>query len=377
MFVNQSTSPNRYIKYFDAFFISIAIGYFFQSMATFMPEKMAALYPSFLRVSYKYLLLPAIMGIIYVVITNKKEREGKFNSEKAHAVFFGLIRFWLAAGIASYGFAKILGTQFSGTNDIVVRDTLIGDLTGNYLTWYYFNFSHTFILIVGYLQIGGAFLLLFRRTTLLGTFILLPVLVNIVMINLFYGIPSAPTIISIVFTAALIYLLLLHARELITLFFKTVYTLPNAGNERFKNILRIAVVAYAFMSIYEYRLKNKYLLKPGDPEILGKWKVEQSSINGKGIPPNAWQTDSTAWATIYFFNAGYCAIGSNLYYFDRTKRNLGEYSFDKSKRLLQIYFFKTKDSLNAVIDSFSSNKMHIKGLLGRDTIDMQLRKVKM
>ena len=377
MFVNQSTSSNRYIKYFDAFFISIAVGYLFQSLATFMPEKMAALYPSFLRVSYKYLLFPAVMGIIYVVIANKKEREGKFNFEKAHAVFFGLIRFWLAAGIASYGFAKILGTQFSGTNDIVVRDTLLGDLTGNYLTWYYFNFSHTFILIVGYLQIGGAFLLLFRRTTLLGTFILLPVLVNIVMINLFYGIPSAPTIISIVFTAGLIYLLLLHTQKLITLFFKTVYTLPNAGNRRLKNFLRIAIVAYAFLSIYQYRLKNKYLSKPGDPEILGKWRVEQSSVNGKRIPPDAWQNDSTAWATIYFFSAGYCAIGSNPYYFDRTKRNLGEYSFDKSKHLLNIYFFKTKDSLNAVIDSFGSNKMHIKGLLGRDTIDLQLRKVKM
>jgi hypothetical protein len=377
MFVNQSTSSKWYIKYFDAFFISIAVGYFFQSLAASMPEKMAALYPSFLRVSYKFLLLPAVMGIIYVVITNRKEREGKFNSEKAHAVFFGLIRFWLAAGIASYGFAKILGTQFSGTNDIVVRDTRIGDLTGNYLTWYYFNFSHTFILIVGYLQIGGAFLLLFRRTTLLGTFILLPVLVNIVMINLFYGIPPAPTIISIVFTAALIYLLLLHTQMLISLFFKTVYTLPKAGNGRLKNILRIAVVAYAFMSIYHDRVKSKYLSKPGDPEILGKWRVEQSSINGKGIPPNAWQTDSTIWATIYFFNAGYCAIGSNPYYFDRTKRDLGEYSFDKSKHLLLIYFFNTKDSHNAVIDSFSFNKMHIKGLLGRDTIDLQLRKVKM
>ncbi|MEO8766041.1 MAG: hypothetical protein ABI416_17195 [Ginsengibacter sp.] len=377
MTVSKSTSATWYVKYFDAFFITIAVGYMFQSLVTFLPDKIAALYPSFLRVSYKYLLLPSVAGALYLVITGKLEREGKFNSEKAHAIFFGLIRFWLAAGIASYGFAKVLKTQFSGANDVAFRDSLIGDLSGNYLTWFYFNFSSTFILIVGYIQIGGALLLLFRRTNLLGTFILLPVMANIVMINIFYGIPMPPTIISIVFTAALIYLLLLHARELTKLFFKTVYALPKPGSSTFTNILRISVVAYAFLSIYQYVLKNKYIDKTGDPEILGKWKVEQSSMNGQEISSNAWQTDSTAWATIYFLNAGFCAIGSNPYYYERTQRNIGEYSFDKSKLSLNIYFFKTKDSLHAIIDSPEPGKMSLRGMLGKDSISMRLSKVKM
>jgi uncharacterized membrane protein YphA (DoxX/SURF4 family) len=377
MITNQRALSNWYIKYFDAFFITIAAVYLLQSVATFLPEKVSAFYTSFLRVRYKYLLLPGVIGIMYVIIANKRERQRKFNTEKAHAILFGLIRLWLAAGISTYGFAKILGVQFNGTNDVMFRDTLIGDLSGNYLTWYYFNFSHPFVLLIGYLQVGGALLLLFRRTTLLGIFLLLPVMINIVLIDLFYGIPRLPTTISIVFTAGLIYLLLLYTQRLIDLFFKSVDALPKAGNGSVKNILRVAVVVFSFMGIYQEVLKNKSLSKPGDPAILGKWKVEQFSVNGKEVPTNAWQTDPGVWAAIYFFNARYCAIGSNPYYFDRTKRNLGEYSFDKSKHLLHIYFFKTKDSLNAVIDSFSSNKMHIKGLLGRDTIDLQLRKVKM
>ncbi|MGZ4049599.1 MAG: hypothetical protein ACXVNN_09555 [Bacteroidia bacterium] len=377
MIANQSKSSNWYIKYLDAFFTSIAAGYMLHSLAMFLPEKTTALYPLFLRVSYKYLLAPAVMGIVYVIIANKKERDGKFNSERAHAILFGLIRFWLAAGISSYGFAKILGTQFSGANEIILRDSLLGDISGNYLTWYYFNFSHTYILIIGYLQIGGALLLLFRRSTLLGIFLLLPVLVNIVMIDLFYGIPSAPTTISVVFTAALIYLLLLHTQKLINLFFKTVYALPKAGNRRIKYVLRIAVVVFAFMSIYQYQLKYKNISKPGDSEILGKWKVEQSSLNGEDIPLNTWQTDSSIWTTIYFFDARYCAIGSNPYYFDRTKQNFGEYSFDKSKHLLNIYFLKTKDSLHASINFLAGNKIIVKGVLGGDTINLHLSKVKM
>jgi hypothetical protein len=185
MIANQSAASNWYIKYFDAFFISTAAGYILHSLALFLPENMAALYPLFFKVSYKYLLIPAIIGCVYVVITNKRERKGKFDSERVHAILFGLIRFWLAAGISSYGFAKILGLQFSGADEIILRDSLIGDISGNYLTWYYFNFSHTYILIIGYLQIAGALLLLYRRTTLLAIFLLLPVLVNIVMIDLF------------------------------------------------------------------------------------------------------------------------------------------------------------------------------------------------
>jgi hypothetical protein len=377
MTANQPSLSHWYIKYFDAFFITIAAGYMLQILATLLPEKMAAFYPSFLRVSYKYLLLPSVMGIVYVVITNKMGKRGKFNAEKAHAIFFGLIRFWLAAGIASYGFAKILGTQFSGTNNVAARDTLIGDFSGNYLTYYYFNFSHPYVLLIGYLQIGGALLLLFRKTTLLAIFLLLPVLANIVMIDIFYGIPPAPTIISIVFTAALVYLLLLRTPQLINLFFKTVDALPKAGNRAFNNLLRIAVVVFSFFIIYYDLQKNRYTSKTGDPAILGKWQVEQSSINGKKIPLNAWQTDSGVWATIYFYNARYCAIGSNPYYYDRTKRNVGEYSIDIIKHSLDIYFYNTKDSLHALIELPAANTMLVKGLLGRESVILELRRVKM
>lgn len=326
---------------------------------------------------YKYFFIPATIGCLYIIIVNKLEKVDKFDAKKAHAIFFGLIRFWLAASISSYGFAKIFGDQFSGANEIILRDSLLGDISGNYLTWYYFNFSSGYILIVGYLQILGALLLLFRRTTLLGIFLLLPVLVNVVMIDLFYGIPPAPTVNSIIFTAALIYLLSLHATKIINLLFKNIYTLPNAGNKILKNIFRIAVVFFAFISIYLYSSRHRYAIKPGGAEILGKWKVEQSSINGRDIPPHAWETEPDVWATFYFFNARYCAIGSNPYFFDRTKQNFGQYSFDKSKHLLNIYFLKNKDTLHGWIDFATENKISIKCLLGKDSINMRLIKVKM
>jgi hypothetical protein len=377
MVANQSSSSKWYVKYFDAFFIFMGVGYLSFVATMFLPEKAASLFYSVLRIRYRFLLVPVAMSFLYLIIVNSRERQQKFNAEKVHAILFGVIRFWLAAAVSSYGFAKISGAQFQGSGEIILRDSLLGDVSGNYLTWHYFNFSHTYMLIIGYVQIGGALLLLFRRTTLAGIFILLPVMINIVLIDLFYGIPPVPTANAIVFTAALIYLLLLYSRKLLILFFKKDDALPKRSNNAIKNTLRIAVVAFAFINIYQSSLRYRTASTLANAELSGKWKVEQSSINGTKILPNAWQTDSGVWTIIYFFDDRYCAIGSNPYYFDRTKQNFGKYNFDKSQRLLNIYFFNTKDSLHGRIDFITTNQVMIKGLLGKDTINMLLNKVKL
>ena len=98
MISNQSSSSNWYIKFFDAFFILIGVGYMLHSLVIFFPENTAVFNSSFMRMRYKYLLIPATMGCAFVIIADKLEKLGKFNAEKAHAIFFGLIRFWLAAG---------------------------------------------------------------------------------------------------------------------------------------------------------------------------------------------------------------------------------------------------------------------------------------
>ena len=371
---NNLYTKNWYLKFFDGFFLTFVFLFIVTGWAYFLPEKSADFYLKYFQLSNQFLIIiPAMAGVLYVLVSNKREKSGAFNSEKTHAIIWGLIRFWLAACIAVYGFGKILGTQFT-TPTINVRDTLAGDLTGGKLTWFYFEYSPVFTSIIGWLQIGGSLLLLFRRTTLLGIFILLPVMLNIVLINLFYGVHPGATRNSIVYTGGLTYLLLLHAKKLINLFFKTNSTLPKIGSVVFKNVLRIVVVVYAFMSIYQYLISEEF--KPGDPEILGKWKVDQMIINGKEKLSNAWQTDSSSWASIYFNDAKYCVIGSNPYYFDPAKAIWGEYKFDKPKHLLDISFYNLPDTLHVSIDSASSNKMLLNGKLGKDTVRLRLNRVK-
>ena len=65
---------------------------------------------------------------------------------------------------------------------------LTGKLAGLELTWTYFGFSHGMSAIIAFAQIGGSVLLLFRKTALLGVCLLLPVLLNIILIDIFYEI---------------------------------------------------------------------------------------------------------------------------------------------------------------------------------------------
>jgi len=65
-------------------------------------------------------------------------------------------------------------------------DMPFNSFTPEDLTWAYFGHSRVFVCIIGSFQILGSFLLLFSRTRLLDVFVLLPVMLNIVLLNACY-----------------------------------------------------------------------------------------------------------------------------------------------------------------------------------------------
>jgi hypothetical protein len=90
-------------------------------------------------------------------------------------------RYYAAFTLLSYGFAKVMGAQFTVLDSQLARP--MGEVSGFWLTWYYFGYSATYAAIIAWTQICGAVLLCFRRTALLGAILLLPVALNIVAID--------------------------------------------------------------------------------------------------------------------------------------------------------------------------------------------------
>src|SRR5262249_42671744 len=107
-------------------------------------------------------------------------------STGAYPKYLDWLRYLSAFLLFTYGLSKLLGRQFSLPPEIALRP--VGSLTGYQLAWFYYSYSHTYAVILGLIQLAGGALLLFRKTALMGAALMLPVMTNILMINVFFHI---------------------------------------------------------------------------------------------------------------------------------------------------------------------------------------------
>lgn len=71
-------------------------------------------------------------------------------------------RFFVALVVLFYGFAKLNGAQFTILESEL--DKPMREVSGFWLTWYYFGYSALYGAFVAGVQIISAIMLLFRRT---------------------------------------------------------------------------------------------------------------------------------------------------------------------------------------------------------------------
>jgi hypothetical protein len=103
-------------------------------------------------------------------------------AQKIPALVYLLAHYYAAFTLLRYGFAKVIGAQFTILDSALPKP--MGDVSGFWLTWYCFGYSLVYASLVAWSQILGAVLLGFRRTALMGALLLLPIMVNIVFIDI-------------------------------------------------------------------------------------------------------------------------------------------------------------------------------------------------
>jgi hypothetical protein len=130
------------------------------------------------------------------------------------------MRYFCAFMLYMYGTSKLLHLQFNLQSELAQR--AIGSLNGYQLTWYYFGVSRVYACILGLTQVAGATLLLFRKTTLMGALAMLPVMANILLINMFILVNDyGPYVISTLICVSLLTILWHQRRVLMTLLWST------------------------------------------------------------------------------------------------------------------------------------------------------------
>jgi hypothetical protein len=102
--------------------------------------------------------------------------------------------------LTAYGIGKVIGAQFYTAARIPDEIALmpIGQVPDFELAWVFMGRSYGYILFIGLAEIIGAFLLLFNNTKLIGTLILIPIMVNVIVFDIFfldeYGALAAATL---------------------------------------------------------------------------------------------------------------------------------------------------------------------------------------
>jgi hypothetical protein len=150
--------------------------------------------------------------------------------------------------ILTYAIRKLIGPgQFAWGAGLDHRE--VGMLSGEELTWFYFGYSHAYGTILGLPQFVGGTFLLFRRSALLGATVLTPVMVNILMINLFFYVAVGAELVAVFVLVSCILLLCHERRVLFNLFWSRRGDSPSSGIRGEKIAAFIVVLLLIFEAI--------------------------------------------------------------------------------------------------------------------------------
>ncbi|HEV9035968.1 MAG TPA: hypothetical protein VGQ51_05090 [Puia sp.] len=203
----------------------------------------------------------------------------------------------------------------------------------------------------------------------IGSVLLMPVMVNIFLIDIFYHIPTGALLNCSLFMLGLIFLLYLRRKELIALFLGAGTQLPDVGKGWMRWSLRLLVIGGA--------IAIECVVGNNTHSVLeGKWHVDTLRRNGHVFEPDEWLRNSGCWTTAYMEQGGWIVLCPNPYIYDVERSYAGRYEYDAVARRLRGLFDNGKDTLVATVGHYDGSHMEWQGMLGKDTLYMRLSRAK-
>mgnify|MGYP006892764468 FL=1 len=208
------------------------------------------------------------------------------NRRTVFTVIYLAMRYYAAYMLLSYGFAKVMGAQFTVLDSQLAKP--MGEVSGFWLTWYYFGYSPLYSAVIAGAQIVGACLLCFRRTALLGVLLLLPVIVNIVGIDLWvirFPAGSGALRNAFLVLGALLIVLAFHAADLYRFFMRKRDDLALLARLRpwilgFQIIIVAGMLGYtAHEAYWEANVNNR-----APSPIDGAWRLVKAQPESAKLP---------------------------------------------------------------------------------------------
>jgi hypothetical protein len=198
-----------------------------------------------------------------------------------------------------------------------------------------------------------------------GVFILLPVLANILLMDVFYEIGYTVVVHTSIMMAGILYFLILEFDRLKQFFFATTNRLPEIHLPNYvKWIIRLSIIYIPLLLIAMHGKVDRY------PHLTGKYEVKQLSINGQ--PPHQHLSADSVLTAVYFDIKNGCVFQFN------TPANRWNGSFTNDSNHLKIKWFSPagKPVFDGIMYTANEpRKLILRGILGEDSMDAILQKV--
>lgn len=166
--------------------------------------------------TYSYLLYfiitaVATLGTIFWSLLDGKRQ----NYQVLYYWLTTVIRYYLAFTMFLFALYKFFKLQFPDLGYYTLTEP-VGDMSPMHLAWAFFGYSYEYNVFMGLAE-GAALLLFFRRTTALGTILIMIALTNIIAVNYSYDVHAKmyPTALLIM----ALFLFLKDAKSIIRFFF--------------------------------------------------------------------------------------------------------------------------------------------------------------
>lgn len=289
-----------------------------------------------------YVTFSGIGTIVWSVADRKHTHYRKLDF-----ILWNSVRYFLAFAAFTYGIIKVFKMQMNFPT-LSQLATPLGDFLPMRFTWMYIGYSDGYQIFSGMMELVVFFLLLFRRTVLLGLFIGLGVFANVMLLNLFYDIPVK--LFSIHLFVMCAFLISFDLKRIFNFFLFNKPTEVSvryhfSSTRKWMRYTRIGLKSFFLLAtmmgfIDTYRYSTETVIKPF---AYGFYDIDSKIVNNDTVPILA--KDSLAWKDMIFDVRSMISVNStDTLLLQRYRRGYFYYSRDSINNTLDCYYYKGADS---------------------------------
>lgn len=285
------------------------------------------------------------------------------------------LRTYLFFFMLTYGMVKVFKTQFPD-HSLGRLMQPIGEMSPMGLAWTFLGHSVGYNLFMGFAEVLGGILILFRKTILLGALIIIGVMTHVAVLNFTYDIPVKIFSTHLVLLALILFLT--DVKRFVNLFFRNrptrelTYYSPGGSKEYHRimffvqiglAVLMLALFSFQGISRMDY-MKDRKLSNT----FYGVWEAGFFVKNGDTLPPLT--TDTERWRYLLLSSKS----SAMVYTMDRTRIQF-DFVVDSTKNEMGLHDTDL-DSVapNLIYRLLGKEVMELKGIVRGDTLEMLLNR---